>query len=145
MSLCLPVHPIPKTILFLVRSLDRGGAERQLIVLAKGLASRGHAVSVAVFYGGGVYENELAEAGIRVINLGKTGRWNILLFLNRLMRLLRKERPTVLHSYLGVPNILAAALKPLLPGTRIVWGVRASNVDLSHYDWLLRLAYWWWE
>lgn len=142
MSLCLPVHPIPKTILFLVRSLDRGGAERQLIVLAKGLASRGHAVSVAVFYGGGVYENELAEAGIRVINLGKTGRWNILLFLNRLMRLLRKERPTVLHSYLGVPNILAAALKPLLPGTRIVWGVRASNVDLSHYDWLLRLAYW---
>jgi glycosyltransferase involved in cell wall biosynthesis len=112
-----------------------------LVVLAKGLARQGHVVSVAVFFGGGVYEAELAEAGVRVINLGKQGRWDILAFLSRLVRLLRKERPTVLHSYLGVPNILAAALKPLLPGTRIVWGVRASNVDLSRYDWLSRLVY----
>ena len=141
MSLCLLVHPIPKTILFLARSLDRGGAERQLVVLAKGLASRGHAVSVAVFFGGGVYEIELDEAGVCVLNLGKTGRWDILPFLNRLVHLLRKKRPTVLHSYLGVPNILATVLKPLLPGTRIIWGVRASNVDLSCYDWLSRLAY----
>ncbi len=141
MSLSSPVRPIPETILFLTRSLDRGGAERQLVVLAKGLARRGHAVAVAVFFGGGAYEAELAEAGVRVIDLGKKGRWDILPFLIRLMRLLRKERPAVMHSYLGVPNILATLLKPLLPGTRIIWGVRASNVDLSHYDWLSRLAY----
>lgn len=141
MSLCSPVHPLPKTILFLTRSLGRGGAERQLVVLAKGLTRRGHAVAVAVFFGGGVYEAELAEAGVRVINLGKQGRWDILPFLNRLVRFLRKERPTLMHSYLGVPNILATALKPLLPGSRIIWGVRASNVDLSCYDWLSRLAY----
>lgn len=141
MSLSSPVHPLPETTLFLTRSLDRGGAERQLVVLAKGLARRGHAVAVAVFFGGGVYEAELAEAGVRVINLGKKGRWDIPSFLNRLMRLLRKERPAVLHSYLGVPNILATIIKPFLPGTRIVWGVRASNVDLSRYDWLSRLVY----
>lgn len=141
MSLYSPVQPTPESILFLTRSLDRGGAERQLVVLAKGLASRGHAVSVTVFFGGGVFEYELAGAGVRVINLGKQGRWDILPFLNRLVGLLRKERPMVIHSYLGVPNILAAVLKPLLPATRIVWGVRASNVDLSRYDWLSRLAY----
>lgn len=141
MSLCSPVYPIPETILFLARSLDRGGAERQLVVLASGLARRGHAVAVAVFFGGGVYEAELAAAGVRVINLGKQGRWDILAFLNRLVRLVRKECPDVLHSYLGVPNILAVVLKPFLPGTRIVWGVRASNMDLSRYDWLSRLAY----
>ena len=56
-------------------------------------------------------------------------------------RLLRKERPSVLHGYLGVPNILVSALRPLVPGTRIVWGVRASDMDLSRYDWLLRLVY----
>lgn len=141
MSLCSPVHPIPETILFLARSLDRGGAERQLVVLAKGLARREHAVAVAVFFGGGAYEAELAGAGVRVIHLNKKGRWDVLPFLIRLARLLRKERPAVLHSYLGVPNILAAVLKPLAPGTRIVWGVRASNVDLSRYDWLSRFAY----
>jgi glycosyltransferase involved in cell wall biosynthesis len=131
----------PKTILFLTRSLDRGGAERQLVVLARGLADRGHTVAVAVFFGGGAFEAELAEAGVSVINLGKQGRWDILPFLSRLARLVRKQRPVVLHGYLGVPNILATALKPLLPGTRIVWGVRASNMDLSRYDWLSRLVY----
>src|SRR3569623_1069815 len=141
MSLPSPVHPLPKDILFLTRSLDRGGAERQLVVLAKGLARRGHAVAVAVFFGGGAYEAELAEDDVRVINLGKQGRWDILPFLNRLVRLLRKERPAVLHSYLGVPNILATIIKPLLPGIRIVWGVRDSHVDLSRYDWLSCKAY----
>lgn len=141
MSLCSPVHPISETILFLTRSLDRGGAERQLVKLAKGLTRRGHAVAVAVFFGGGVYEAELTEAGVCVINLGKKGRWDVLSFLSRLARLLRKERPAVMHSYLSVPNILATLLKPLLPGTRIILGVRASNVDLSRYDWLSRFAY----
>lgn len=141
MSLCSPVYPQPETILFLTRSLDRGGAERQLVVLAKGLADRGYPVAVAVFFGGGAYEPELAEARVRVIDLGKQGRWDILPFLLRLLRLLRKEHPVVLHAYLSVPNILAVVLKPLLSGTRIVWGVRASNVDLSRYDWLSRLAY----
>jgi glycosyltransferase involved in cell wall biosynthesis len=112
-----------------------------LVLLAKGLASRGHAVAVAVFFCGGVYETELASTGVRVIDLGKNGRWDILAFLFRLIRFLRKEHPALLHSYLGVPNILSAVLKPLLPGTRIVWGVRASNVDLAHYDWLSRLAF----
>jgi|CXWL01.1.fsa_nt_gi glycosyltransferase involved in cell wall biosynthesis len=141
MSLCSHVHPISETILLLTRSLDRGGAERQLVALAKGLTHRGHAVAVAVFFGGGVYEAELSRAGVRVLNLGKQGRWDVWPFLNRLVRLLRKEHPAVMHSYLGVPNILATALKPLLPGTRIIWGVRASNVDLSRYDWLSRQAY----
>jgi glycosyltransferase involved in cell wall biosynthesis len=129
------------SIFFLARSLDRGGAERQLVVLAKGLASRGRGVAVVVFFGGGAYEPELVSAGVRIVHLDKKGRWDVLPFLNRLIGLLRKERPSVLHSYLGVPNILAATLKPLLPGMRIVWGVRASNVDLSRYDRLSRFAY----
>lgn len=135
------MYPVPRTILFLIRSLNRGGAERQLVVLAKGLVRRGHSIAVMVFFGGGVYETELVEAGVHVINLGKNGRWDIVPFLNRLVCLLRKERPAVLHSYLAVPNILAAVLKPLLRGTRIVWGVRASNMDLSRYDWLACFSY----
>lgn len=141
MSLNPFAHQKANSILFLARSLDRGGAERQLVVLAKGLARCGYSVSVAVFFSGGAYETELAQSNVRLVNLNKQGRWDILPFLNRLVSLLRKERPTVLHSYLCVSNILAAALKPLLSNTRIVWGVRASNMDLSRYDWLSRVAY----
>ena len=106
------------------------------------MAVLGHSVSVAVFYGGGTYESELVQGGVRIINLSKRGRWDVLPFLYRLATLLRNENPEVLHSYLGVPNILAAMLKFLMPGTHIVWGVRASNMDLFRYDSLSRFSYW---
>lgn len=131
-----------KSILFLARSLDRGGAERQLVALAKGLANNGHNVAVAVLYGGGVFDAELAEAGVRLINLDKRGRWDVLPFLIRLLTIVRKERPGILHGYLTVPNLLAVFIKFFTHDLRIIWGVRASNMDLSRYDKLSRLSYW---
>ena len=40
-----------------------------------------------------------------------------------------------------MPNILTTCIKPIFPRARVVWGVRASNVDLDRYDWLSRLSY----
>lgn len=140
MSLC-SAGRMSKPILFLAHSLEGGGAERQLVNLALGLARRRQRVAVAVFYDRGPYGAELAAAGVQLLVLDKKGRWDVLPFLTRLLRLLRAQRPAVLHSYLAGPNIIAVALKPLLPGTRIVWGVRASNVDLQRYDWFARTSY----
>ncbi|WP_204104540.1 MULTISPECIES: hypothetical protein [Spirulina sp. CCY15215] len=35
---------------------------------------------------------------------------------------------------------IALFLKLFLPKTRIFWGVRASNLDLSQYDWFERIV-----
>lgn len=96
---------------------------------------------MATFYPGGPLEQDLHEAGVPVRSMNKRGRWGVLGFLLRLARLVREERPDVLHGYLGVPNILAVLLKPLFPHVRVVWGVRASNMDLGRYEWLTRLSY----
>lgn len=128
-------------IFFLTRSLDLGGAERQLVILAKELQKRGHSITVLVFYPNGVLEKELHEAGVSVGFLNKRGRWDVIGFIFRLAKMVSKERPQILHSYLVVPNIIAVILKMVFPMTRIVWGVRASNMDLSKYDWLSRLSY----
>ena len=130
----------PLRIVFLIRSLGYGGAERQLVVLAAALRARGHAVSVLTFYPNGELAPELRAADVRVRSLEKRGRWDIATFLARLHRALREEAPDVLHSYLVVPNIVAAAIRPAVPGVRVVWGVRASNMDLSHYDWVSRCS-----
>ena len=45
----------------------------------------------------------------------------------------------MLHGYLEIPNLLALSLKPFVH-TRVVWGIRGGEIDLRHYDWLLRLA-----
>jgi len=128
-------------ILFLIRSLNYGGAERQLVFLSRGLHQRGHDVVVATFYSGGPLENELREAGIPIRPLNKRGRWDMIPFLLRLIRVMREERPDILHGYLDDPNIIAVFLKPLFPMSRIVWGVRNSSTDLLGCDWLGRLSF----
>ncbi|MGA9774279.1 MAG: glycosyltransferase [Blastocatellia bacterium] len=128
-------------ITFLIRSLNYGGAERQLVALAKRLHKNGHQVAVAVFYAGGPLENDLTEAGIDLLSLEKRGRWDVPGFVRRLVQLIRRQRPDVLHSYLGIPNILTALLKPVFPQTRMAWGVRASNMDFDRYDWTARVSY----
>lgn len=127
-------------LVFLIRSLEVGGAERQLVELAKGLDQTIFEVTVLCFYGGGELSQELRNANIPVISLDKKGRWDIPVFLCRLLTQLRKLRPDLLHSYMTGSNLVATLLKPALPTTRIVWGVEAAELDLSQLDQVERLT-----
>lgn len=128
-------------ILFLIRSLEAGGAERQLVNLARGLAARGYGVTIAVFYAGGAFEAQLGDAGVVLCSLEKRGRWDLPGFFVRLVRLVRNERPDILHGYLPMANILALLCKPLRRGLKVVWGIRASDMDLARYDRLARIEF----
>lgn len=129
------------SVLLLCRSLDVGGTERQIVALAKRSHLQGHRVAVAIFYPNGALASDLYAAGVTVFDLNKSGRWDVLPFLFRLMRLVRTWKPKTIYSFLGGPNILTVCIKPFLRGVAIVWGVRASRVDLHRYDWLLRASY----
>ncbi len=129
-------------VLFAARGLNVGGAQRQLVTLARGLRRHGHLVSVAVFYRGGVFEEDLRPDGIPIHDLGKRGRWDVLTPVARLARLIRAEQPEILHAYMPLANLCSAALKPLFPNVKVVWGVRSSKDDLRAHDWLDRLGPW---
>jgi glycosyltransferase involved in cell wall biosynthesis len=124
-------------ILFLIRSLELGGAERQLVLLANGLAARGHRVGVAVFYGGGALEPHLD--GPELFHLGKQGRWDVIPFWRSLRRCLKAFRPDILHGYLGTANNLTVLAKGTVPAMKAVWGIRSTDVDFSAYGRLARL------
>jgi glycosyltransferase involved in cell wall biosynthesis len=125
-------------IIFLIRSLSIGGAERQLLNLAGGLVRSGHAVSVATLYEGGSFEPGFVEAGVIVRNLGKRTRWDLAHPISRLITMIRTERPDVLHGYLTAGNLLAALACPFSRATITVWGVRASDMDLRSYGMFVR-------
>jgi glycosyltransferase involved in cell wall biosynthesis len=124
---------------FLVRSLDYGGAQRQLITLAKALDKSQFEVTVLTFYADQPMEQELDGGGVRLIPLDKHGRWDLIAFLRRLISEVKTLQPDVIHGYLDIPNLLALFLKRIVPA-RVVWGVRASDMDLRRYDWLFRSA-----
>lgn len=127
-------------ILFFTRSLNTGGAEHQLILTAKGLAKRGHTVSVMVFYEGGTLESDLGKSGVSVLGLEKKGRWDLFPFFFRIIKQVRDFSPDVLYSFMTGANIFSVLVKKFTGKTKIVWGIRASDMDFSQYDWVVRLT-----
>ena len=131
----------PLKVDFLIRSLGQGGAERQLMILASGLAQRGHQVRILTFYGGGHYETEARSRGLNIINLQKKGRWDLIPFLLRLALAWQGYQPDLIHSYMSEANLVSTLLQPW-HRRPLVWGLRASQADLSQYDWLARATAW---
>jgi glycosyltransferase involved in cell wall biosynthesis len=118
-----------------------GGAERQLVELARGMQRRGHRVTVAAFYKRGPLLAELEEARVTVVDLDKHGRWDVAGFLLRTRKAIAAARPDLVYSVLGGANIVAAAATRGMRSTELVWSIRASRVDLSKYDWLHKASY----
>src|SRR5208282_6535365 len=82
--------------------VDRiGGAERQAMLLAKGLRRRGWRVSVVALSGsGGAAANELRRAGVQFVSLEmRKGLADPRGWL-RFHRWLWRERPEVVHAHL---------------------------------------------
>jgi glycosyltransferase involved in cell wall biosynthesis len=127
-------------IMFLVRSMAVGGAQRQLSLLSRELLRLDHEVSVLLYYTGELFDAELRAHGLRVVDLKKRGRWRNLGFLLRLVRMVRAERPDVVYAYLPGPNLLALLLRCLGGGCAVVCGVRASEMSGQRVDWLTRLT-----
>jgi glycosyltransferase involved in cell wall biosynthesis len=128
-------------VLFLVRDLAIGGSQRQLALLAAGLARRGHDVAVAVLYGGGALEALLGDSRARLVAIGKSSRWQTVAPLARLRRLFLNERPDLVYAFLPTQTTLAALLLPRRLKTKLVFGLRAAGVQLDRYDALSALTY----
>lgn len=123
----------PLHVVFLARKLDPGGAERQLIELAKGLSVVGFEVDIVLFYGGGLLEEALEGSRVRLHHLGKTGRYESLSFFRRLTAKLRSISPDFVYSFLDIPNIIAALVQPWIRSAKIVWSIRTAGVVFEHY------------
>ena len=108
-------------VMHLLPSLSSGGVEQVVVELCQGLCARG--VETVVVSGGGPLEKDVTAAGARHITL-PLGRKSIRTFLMvpRVAKLIRGERPDVLHLHSRVPawvGWLAArrvekALRPLV-------------------------------
>ena len=128
-------------IFFLIRSLNIGGTERQLIELVKGLDSNHFDITVGLFYNEGALIEEIKSMPwIHVVSLNKSGRWDIIRFVLRFIKLLKSLQPDILYSFLPDANIAGLIAGRLSGVKRVVWGVRASNMDVSRYDWLARMS-----
>ena len=100
-------------LLFVISALSSGGAERVLVTLVKGLAARGHRITVVTVYGRELDFFELPDGIQRVaLGLGKDTRglsaklWANARRVRGVRRAIRQTRPDVVISFLGQTNVL---------------------------------------
>lgn len=114
-----------------IRSLNVGGAERQFIEIIKNIDKTKFEVFVCSMYGG-IQEEEVVKIKyINYYNLSKNGRYDIIKFYNNYKKMLKTINPDVIYSFKEEMNIFSYFCKP--KNTKIIWGFRSSNMDLSQY------------
>ncbi len=102
-------------VLLLTTNLARGGAESQVAQLAAGLRSRGWDVAVTSLLPPTAFADELEAAGVPVRTLGMRPGLPDPRALWRLIPLLRRFRPGVVHAHMFHANLLARLARLLYP------------------------------
>jgi glycosyltransferase involved in cell wall biosynthesis len=114
-----------RRILFIIPTLDRCGAEKQLILLARGLPRERFEVHVCVLTRDGPLRPLLDEAGIPVALIGKAWKFDPAAYW-RLRRHIRQLRPDLVHTWLFAANAYGrqaafqAGVKHVVAGERCV-------------------------
>ena len=97
-------------ILMLTDSMDMGGAETHIRELALALVGKGH--RVLLVSGGGRLADALAAHGVRTVTLPLSSRSPLAVrsCYRQLLRLVRRERPNLIHAHARFPALLACGV-----------------------------------
>lgn len=126
-----------------ITGLGAGGAEMQLAQLVLAMRESGARHSVVALTPGGQVREQLDKAGVAVCDLGMTRGRPALRGPARLARLIRRDRPAIVQSWMYHADLVAFAgltLSARRRSIRLVWGIRCSDLDLSRYGLVLHLA-----
>lgn len=112
-------------ILHVIPTLDRGGAEKQLTLLASGLPKEEFEVHVCTLTRDGPLRAPLEAAGVTIHSIQKRGKFDPLAF-HRLTKLMRRLQPDLVHTWIFAANAygraaaLRAGVKCIVGGERCV-------------------------
>ena len=124
-------------ILFLIPTLDGGGAERQLIYLVERLIACKEEVCVAYLHDG-VYTDRLKKSNCVLNKIPSSGNYDPLVMF-RILRLIRNFGPDVIHTWLPQMNIFGG-LCALLAGKPFVLSERSNGqgIENTWRGWVIR-------
>ena len=133
-------------VALLTTNLARGGAEAQVVQLAKGLRRRQWDVSIISLLPVTAFGEELDDAGVAVSSLRMRPGTPDPFALARLVRVLRRLRPQILHGHMFHANVLARVIRTVCPvpvvlstaHTLIESGQRSD--DPRWREWLYRVT-----
>jgi glycosyltransferase involved in cell wall biosynthesis len=131
-------------ILLLSTSMGMGGADQQILILARAMRARGHQVRIVSLVPLGAMGLEAREDGIPTESLELRRRPSDVSGLIRLIRIVRGWRPDVLHSHMIHANLLARALQPWIRVPALISTIHSikdgGRIRVAAYRFTSRLA-----
>lgn len=130
-SKCPPSPHSLSGILYVIRSLEKGGTENQVITLLRHLHRKTHLCHVFALEPGGSLQGILDDLGVSVYSgdLNDTdfyrAPWKLLLCQLKLISVLRRIRPQVVHSFLPLATAMGALAGRVTNVPSIITGRRA--------------------
>jgi glycosyltransferase involved in cell wall biosynthesis len=100
-------------IFILSTSMGMGGADQQILILARAMRARGHDVRIVALTPLGPMGLEAQREGIPTQSLELRRNIGDLPRLARLVRMIREWRPDILHTHMVHANLLGRAVRPL--------------------------------
>jgi glycosyltransferase involved in cell wall biosynthesis len=132
----------PRRLAFLITSLSWGGAQVQLVRLARELKLRGWDVRVVSMLEPGVFADELHQADIPVDSLFMSRGVPAPSGIFKLASILHRWNPTVLCSFMYHANLLGRAAGRLVGVPVIVSSIRNENLGNRMRERIDRLTNW---
>jgi glycosyltransferase involved in cell wall biosynthesis len=117
-------------ICHLINHLEPGGAERALVNLIDGLNPQRFTNEVITLTEPGWFDGYLKSAGVPVTSLGMPRGRPTLSGLYALVRHLQKSQPSILQTWLYHSDLAGTIASQFVPGVRLVWNVRCSDIVL---------------
>ena len=120
----IPPTSLKPRVTFVITSLFKGGAETQLVRLAAGMADRGWPVKIVTLMDLNDFVNVLGERDIQVESLGiPRGRYDPL-SLPRLVRILRRQKPEIVCTFMYHANVLGRVAARMAGVPTVVSSIR---------------------
>jgi glycosyltransferase involved in cell wall biosynthesis len=118
-------------IIHIITSTDTGGAENMLSNLIEGASSQVVHRAVISLLPLGVIAKKINAAGVKTFSLNMKSGMSAFMHLGRLVRLLGRLKPDVVHTWMYHANLMGSISALAAGRPPVVWGLHHNNLDFG--------------
>jgi glycosyltransferase involved in cell wall biosynthesis len=119
-------------LVMIITGLGTGGAELMLKRLIEGLDPRKYLISIISLTSGGELSEKIRANGIDVYELGMNPKITSIAKFVQLVRILRRLRPNIVHTWMYHADILGGIAARIAGVKPLIWCIRNGTISLTN-------------